>query len=101
MIEPTEGWESYLELINSKVIQAQDAADRAKSEAIASASADATTKANQAETNAKAEVTALANGAVKTNTDAIADNAQAIADIQSAMPTPITNAKIDELFATV
>ena len=25
----------------------------------------------------------------------------AIADIQAAMPTPITNAKIDELFATV
>ena len=80
---------------------AKGAADTAKSEAIASASADATAKANQAETNAKAEVTALANGAVKTNTDAIADNAQAIADIQAAMPTPITNAKIDELFATV
>ena len=80
---------------------AKGAAATAKSEAIASASADATTKANQAETNAKAEVTALANGAVKTNTDAIADNAQAIADIQAAMPTPITNAKIDELFATV
>lgn len=79
---------------------AKGAAATAKSEAIASASADATTKANQAETNAKAEVTALANGAVKTNTDAIADNAQAIADIQAAMPTPITNAKIDELFAT-
>ena len=80
---------------------AKGAADTAKSEAIASASADATAKANQAETNAKAEVTALANGAVKTNTDAIADNAQAIADIQAAMPTAITNAKIDELFATV
>ena len=80
---------------------AKGAADTAKSEAIASASADATAKANQAETNAKAEVTALANGAVKTNTDAIADNTQAIADIQAAMPTPITNAKIDELFATV
>lgn len=80
---------------------AKGAADTAKSEAIASASADATAKANQAETNAKAEVTALANGAVKTNTDAIADNAQAIADIQAAMPTPITTAKIDELFATV
>lgn len=80
---------------------AKGAADTAKSEAIASASADATAKANQAETNAKAEVTALANGAVKTNTDAIADNAQAIADIQAAMPTPITNAKIDELFAAV
>ena len=80
---------------------AKGAADTAKSEAIASASADATAKANQAETNAKAEVTALANGAVKTNTDAIADNAQAIADIQAAMPTPITNDKIDELFATV
>ena len=39
-------------------------------------------------------VTELQNGA-------IADNAQAIADIQAAMPTPITNAKIDELFATV
>ena len=26
VIEPTEGWESYLELINNKVIQAQDAA---------------------------------------------------------------------------
>lgn len=80
---------------------AKGAADTAKSEAIASASADATAKANQAETNAKAEVTALANGAVKTNTDAIADNAQAIADIQAAMPTAITNAQIDELFATV
>lgn len=80
---------------------AKGAAATAKSEAIASASADATTKANQAETNAKAEVTALANGAVKTNTDAIADNAQAIADIQAAMPTPITTDKIDELFATV
>ena len=30
VIEPTEGWESYLELINNKVIQAQDAADRAE-----------------------------------------------------------------------
>ena len=80
---------------------AKGAAATAKSEAIASASADATTKANQAETNAKAEVTALANGAVKTNTDAIADNAQAIADIQAAMPTPITNEQIDSLFATV
>lgn len=80
---------------------AKGAAATAKSEAIASASADATTKANQAETNAKAEVTALANGAVKTNTDAIADNAQAIADIQAAMPTAITNEQIDELFATV
>ena len=80
---------------------AKGAADTAKSEAIASASADATAKANQAETNAKAEVTALANGAVKTNTDAIADNAQAIADIQAAMPTPITNEQIDSLFATV
>lgn len=37
-------------------------------------------------------VTALEEGAV-------ASNAQAIADIQAAMPTPITNAKIDELFA--
>ena len=71
---------------------AKGAAATAKSEAIASASADATSKANTAEANAKAEVTALANGAVATN-------AQAIADIQAAMPTPITNAKIDELFA--
>lgn len=37
-------------------------------------------------------VTALEEGAV-------ANNTQAIADIQAAMPTPITNAKIDELFA--
>ena len=37
-------------------------------------------------------VTALEQGAV-------ANNTQAIADIQAAMPTPITNAKIDELFA--
>ena len=73
---------------------AKGAADTAKSEAIASAAEDATTKANQAETNAKAEVTALANGAV-------ADNAQAIADIQAAMPTAITNEQIDSLFATV
>lgn len=80
---------------------AKGAAATAKSEAIASASADATTKANQAETNAKAEVTALANGAVKTNTSAIEANATAIAEIQSAMPTPISNSKIDELFATV
>ncbi len=80
---------------------AKGAAAIAKSEAIASASADATTKANQAESNAKAEVTALANGAVKTNTDNIADNAQAIADIQAAMPTPISTEKIDSLFATV
>ena len=71
---------------------AKGAAATAKSEAIASASADATSKANTAEANAKAEVTALANGAVATN-------AQAIADIQAAMPTPITKAKIDELFA--
>lgn len=46
-------------------------------------------------------VTELQNGAVKANTDNIAENTQAIADIQAAMPTPITNAKIDELFATV
>ena len=39
-------------------------------------------------------VTELQNGA-------IADNAQAIADIQAAMPTAITNEQIDELFATV
>ena len=37
-------------------------------------------------------VTALEEGAV-------ANNTQAIADIQAAMPTPITKAKIDELFA--
>lgn len=73
---------------------AKGSAATAKAEAISAAAEDATTKANQAETNAKAEVTALANGAV-------ADNAQAIADIQAAMPTAITNAKIDELFATV
>ena len=65
----------------------------AKSEAISAAAEDATTKANQAEANAKAEVTALADGAV-------ADNTQAIADIQAAMPTAITNAQIDTLFAT-
>ena len=39
-------------------------------------------------------VTELQNGA-------IAENTQAIADIQAAMPTPISNSKIDELFATV
>lgn len=73
---------------------AKGAAATAKSEAIEAAATDATTKANQAETNAKAAVTELQNGAV-------ADNAQAIADIQAAMPTAITNAKIDSLFATV
>ena len=73
---------------------AKGAAAAAKSEAIEAAATDATTKANQAETNAKAAVTELQNGAV-------ADNAQAIADIQAAMPTAITNAKIDSLFATV
>ena len=44
----------------------------AKQEAIDAAAADATTKANTAETNAKAAVTALENGAVKTNADNIA-----------------------------
>ena len=73
---------------------AKGAADTAKSEAIEAAATDATTKANQAETNARAAVTELQNGAV-------ADNAQAIADIQAAMPTAITNAQIDSLFATV
>ena len=70
---------------------AKGAAAIAKSEAIEVAATDATTKANQAETNAKAAVTELQNGAV-------ADNAQAIADIQAAMPTAITNAQIDALF---
>lgn len=73
---------------------AKGAAATAKSEAIEAAATDATTKANQAETNAKAAVTELQNGAV-------ADNAQAIADIQAAMPTAITNEQIDSLFATV
>ena len=73
---------------------AKGAAAIAKSEAIEVAATDATTKANQAETNAKAAVTELQNGAV-------ADNAQAIADIQAAMPTAITNEQIDSLFATV
>lgn len=73
---------------------AKGSAATAKSEAIEAAATDATTKANQAETNAKAAVTALQNGTV-------ADNAQAIADIQAAMPTAITNAQIDSLFATV
>lgn len=73
---------------------AKGAAATAKSEAIEAAATDATTKANQAETNARAAVTELQNGAV-------ADNAQAIADIQAAMPTAITNAQIDSLFATV
>ena len=68
------------------------AANTAKTEAISAAAEDATTKANKAEENAKAEVTALAEGAV-------ADNTQAIANIQSAMPKPITNAQIDTLFA--
>ena len=65
----------------------------AKTEAIEAAATDATTKANQAEANAKAEVTALADGAVATNT-------AAIAEIKTNMPTPIANSKIDELFAT-
>lgn len=73
---------------------AKGAAAIAKTEAIEAAATDATTKANQAETNAKAAVTELQNGAV-------ADNAQAIADIQAAMPTAITNEQIDSLFATV
>lgn len=73
---------------------AKGAAATAKTEAIEAAATDATTKANQAETNAKAAVTELQNGAV-------ADNAQAIADIQAAMPTAITNEQIDSLFATV
>lgn len=63
----------------------------AKTEAIEAAATDATTKANQAEANAKAEVTALADGAV-------ADNTQAIADIQAAMPTAIPNEKIQAMF---
>lgn len=63
----------------------------AKTEAIEAAATDATTKANQAEANAKAEVTALQNGAVK-------DNADAIAEIQAAMPTAISNEKIQAMF---
>lgn len=53
---------------------------------------NAIAEAKQAGTDASAEVTALAEGVV-------ADNAQAIADIQAAMPTAITNAQIDTLFA--
>ena len=66
-------------------------ADTAKSEAISAAAEDATTKANKAEENAKAAVTELQNGAV-------ADNAQAIANLQAAMPKAITNEQIDALF---
>ena len=78
---------------------AKGAAATAKSEAIASAAEDATTKANTAEANAKAEVSALANGAVATNTQAIADNATEIEAIKTAMPTALTPAQIDTLFA--
>ena len=67
------------------------AAATAKTEAIDAAAQDATTKANQAEANAKAEVTTLANGAVKDNTDAIAN-------IKANMPTPIPNEKIQAMF---
>ena len=56
--------------------------------------------AKKAGTDAATAVTTLENGAVKANTDAIAGNTQAIADIQAAMPTPITNAQIDTLFVT-
>lgn len=56
-------------------------------------------EAKKAGTDAASAVTTLENGAVKTNTDNIATNTQAIADIQSAMPTAITNAQIDTLFA--
>lgn len=56
-------------------------------------------EAKKAGTDAASAVTTLENGAVKTNTDNIATNTQAIADIQAAMPKALTNAQIDTLFA--
>lgn len=53
---------------------------------------NAIAEAKQAGVDAGNAVIALADGAVK-------GNAQAIADIQAAMPTAITNAQIDTLFA--
>ncbi len=75
---------------------AKGAADTAKAEAIAHADGkdEAIAEAKQAGVDAGNAVTALQNGAV-------ADNAQAIADIRAAMPTPISTEKIDELFAAV
>lgn len=55
----------------AKSTDVTSAIETAKSEAISTAANDATTKANAAEANAKAEVTTLANGAVASNTSAI------------------------------
>ena len=57
-------------------------------------------EAKKAGTDAASAVTTLANGTVKANTEAIAGNTQDIANIKAAMPTAITNAQIDGLFAT-
>ena len=54
---------------------------------------NAIAEAKQAGTNAQTAVTELQNGAVK-------DNADAIAEIKTNMPTAIPNSKIDEMFAT-
>ena len=51
--------------------QANSYADQAEADAISAAAADATSKANAAQTAAEAKVTELANGTVKANTDAI------------------------------
>lgn len=67
----------------------------AKQEAIDAAAADATTKANAAETNAKAAVTALENGAVKTN----ADNIAALQGIVGEGVEAIPESSIRALFA--
>lgn len=55
---------------------------------------NAIAEAKQAGTDAQTAVTELQNGAVK-------DNADAIAEIKTNMPTAIPNSKIDEMFATV
>lgn len=67
----------------------------AKQEAIDAAATDATTKANTAETNAKAAVTALENGAVKTNADNIASLQSLVGEGVEAIP----EASIRALFA--
>ena len=54
---------------------------------------NAIAEAKQAGTDAQTAVTELQNGAVK-------DNADAIAEIKTNMPTAIPNSKIDEMFAT-
>lgn len=64
VIEPTQGWDSYIETINTKVIQAQNAADEARAAAseVTQAAADVDTKIADVSATITEQVTANVEG---------------------------------------